>query len=105
VLYRVVFQARARRQLAEIQAYIADRAGLTVAVGYTSAIVEYCERFSAFPLRGTKRDDVLPGLRVLGFRRRVTIAFSIEGEIVSILGVFYGGTDYEAALRGGADQT
>ena len=88
MVYRVVFRPRARRQLAAVQAHIADRAGLAVAMGYAHAIVDHCNRLAAFPIRGTKRDDILPGLRVLGFRRRVAIAFTVEGETVSILGVF-----------------
>jgi putative addiction module CopG family antidote len=35
----------------------------------------------------------------LFIERRVTIAFTIEGNSVIILGVFYGGQDYETALR------
>jgi len=38
-------------------------------------------------------------LRTIGFRRRATIAFSADDRMVTILGVFYGGQDYEAALR------
>jgi toxin ParE1/3/4 len=37
----------------------------------------------------------------MGFERRVTIAFTVEGDSVIILGVFYGGQDYEAVLRSG----
>jgi hypothetical protein len=38
-------------------------------------------------------------LRTVGFRRAVTIAFSIEEETVMIIGIFYGGQDFETALR------
>ena len=31
-------------------------------------------------------------------RKRAIIAYLFEGEVVSIIGVFYGGQDYEAAL-------
>jgi toxin ParE1/3/4 len=40
-----------------------------------------------------------PGLRTIGFRHRVTIAFAVEAETVTIIGVFYGGQDFEAALE------
>jgi toxin ParE1/3/4 len=30
-----------------------------------------------FPERGTKRDDILKGLRTIGFERRVTIGFRV----------------------------
>lgn len=33
----------------------------------------------------------MPGVRLVGYRRTVSIAFAIEGERVLILGIFYGG--------------
>jgi toxin ParE1/3/4 len=39
------------------------------------------------------------GLRTIGFRRRVTIAFTVETNTVTILGVYYGGRDFETSLR------
>ena len=54
---------------------------------------------STFPLRGTQRDDLLPGLRVTGFERRVTIAFVVTADAVLIEGIFYGGRDFEAEFR------
>jgi toxin ParE1/3/4 len=50
-------------------------------------------------MRGQKRDDLLPGLRTIGFERRITIAFVVTADIVLIEGVFYGGQDFEAAFR------
>jgi plasmid stabilization system protein ParE len=52
-----------------------------------------------FPHRGSLRDHIRPGLRVIGFRRRVSIAFTVDQDAATILGIFYGGQDYEAALR------
>jgi len=40
-----------------------------------------------------------PGPRTIGFRRRVTIAFAVEADTVMIIGIFYGGQDFEAALQ------
>jgi toxin ParE1/3/4 len=48
--------------------------------------------------RGRARDDIRPGLRTIGYRRRVIIAFAVIGQDVLIVGVFYGGRDYEAIL-------
>ena len=50
-------------------------------------------------MRGTQRDDLLPGLRVTGFERRVTIAFIVSEAAVLIEGIFYGGRDIEAIFR------
>ena len=66
---------------------------------FTGAIVDYCEKLETFPHRGTRRDDLRPGLRTIGFRRRVMIAFAVEADAVTIIGIFYGGQDFEAALQ------
>jgi len=67
--------------------------------GYVGRIVDFCNGLSTFPLRGTQRDDLLSGLRVTGFERRVTIAFIVTAEAVLIEGIFYGGRDFEAEFR------
>jgi toxin ParE1/3/4 len=38
-------------------------------------------------------------LRTVAFRRRVTIAYAVTSEVVTVVGVFYGGQDFEAILR------
>ncbi|TIP98758.1 MAG: type II toxin-antitoxin system RelE/ParE family toxin, partial [Mesorhizobium sp.] len=37
------------------------------------------------------RLEVMPGLRIIGYRRTVSIAFAVDGERVLILGIFYRG--------------
>jgi toxin ParE1/3/4 len=69
--------------------------------GYIDRLEAACRALEIFPERGTRRDDIRPGLRVMGFERRATIIFQVtEGEVV-IVRIFYGGQDYEAALRDG----
>jgi toxin ParE1/3/4 len=60
--------------------------------------VQQCESLKTFPIRGTRRDDIRPGLRVFGFRIRVSIAFEVTDGLVTILGIFYGGQEFEAAF-------
>jgi toxin ParE1/3/4 len=98
VLYRIVFSPEADAQLVGIYRYIACEASPAIAERFTGAIVDHCEGFDTFPHRGTQRDDLRPGLRTVGFRHRVTIAFTVEYDAVTIIGVFYGGQDYEAVL-------
>ena len=38
------------------------------------------------------------GLRIVGFERRVTVAFAVGEDIVTILRVFYGGRDWESTF-------
>ena len=103
--YAVVFAPEAEDQLAELVRYIAAKASPETAARYTDAIVAYCEGLSTFPYRGTRRDDVRPGLRITNYKGRSIIAFDVDdaAACVSILGVFYGGQDYETALQSDLD--
>jgi toxin ParE1/3/4 len=97
--HRVVFSPQAQEQLVELYRYIADAASPATAARYTEAIVSYCESLHKFPLRGTMRDDVRPGLRITNYKKRAVIAFAVDAQTVSIVGVFYGGQDYETLLQ------
>lgn len=97
--YAVVFTPEAQEQLAALYRYIAAAASPEIAERYTSAIVTYCESLQTFPHRGTCRDDIRPGLRITNHKKRAVIAFDVEAERVSIIGVFYGGQDYETVLQ------
>ncbi len=96
---RVLFTASAERQLENLHRYITQQSGERVANGYAGRIVAFCRGLSTFPLRGAARDDLLPGLRTLGFERRATIAFMVTVDAVLIEGVFYGGQDFAANFR------
>ena len=52
-----------------------------------------------FPHRGNRRDDIREGPRVTNYRKRVVIAFDVEAEQVSVIGIFYGGQDYKRVLQ------
>ena len=58
-----------------------------------------------FSERGTRRDDIRAGLRIMGFERRATIVFRVRKADVLIVRIFYGGQDYEQALRSKANDT
>lgn len=96
--HRVVFTPEAADQLLHLYAYIARAASPPVAARYTEAIVAHCESLNVFPHRGVQRDDIRPGLRITHYRKRAVIAFAVDAEQVSILGI-YGGRDYESLLR------
>jgi toxin ParE1/3/4 len=98
MLYRVVFAPEALAQLEALYRYIAQAAGPDVASRYTNAIVTYCEGLHVFPLRGMRRDDIRPGLRITNYKKRAVIAFEVDAEVVSVIGVYYGGQDYESVL-------
>jgi plasmid stabilization system protein ParE len=77
--FRVVFTPEALTQLEAIEDYIARHAGDRVAGDFVDAIVERCSRLDLFPQRGVPRDDMRPGLRVLGFRDSSRNGIGIAG--------------------------
>lgn len=97
--FTVLFTPEAETHLVELYRYVAAAGSAEVAAHYTEQIVAYCEELAAFPHRGRARDDIRPGLRTIGFRRRDILAFAVLDEAVVIIGVFYGGRDYEDVLR------
>ena len=98
MVYSVVFTPEAEAQLVDLYGYIAVEASPEIAARFTDSIVAYCESLSTFPNRGDRRDDIRPGLRVTNYRKRVAIAFNVEESRVNVLGIFYGGQDYESVL-------
>src|SRR5437868_2491630 len=97
--YEVSFRPRAEADLFALYQYIAEEAGTAVAGGYIGRIEAACLALATFPERGTRRDDIRAGLRTMGFERRATIAFQVIEDEVVILRIFYGGQNYERALR------
>ncbi|HEY3595921.1 MAG TPA: type II toxin-antitoxin system RelE/ParE family toxin [Paraburkholderia sp.] len=96
--FGVRFAPEAVEQLGNLERYIAETASPRLAADYVDAIVSYCESLQTFPNRGMRRDDVRPGLRVTNYRGRAVIAFVVEANQPTIIGVFYGGQDYETDL-------
>lgn len=99
-MHRVEFALEAEEQLVALFLHIAEAASPEIAANYTEAIVKQCESLRTFPLRGTRRDYIRPGLSTIGFRRRVTIAFSAVDQVVTIHAIYYGGQDFETAFNG-----
>lgn len=95
--YSVIYTPEAESQLLALYQYLAVEASPATAARFTDAIVERCEALRDFPERGAPRFDVRPGLRTLPFRR-VTITYALGSEEVVIVGIFYGGQDYESIL-------
>lgn len=103
--YSIVFTPEAQDQLVTLYHYIADAASSDIAARYTEAIINYCEKLDISPIRGILRDDVRPGLRISNYKKRTAIAFTVdhEAKLVSIIGLFYGGQNYEAILQNDAE--
>lgn len=95
----VIFSPEARDDLLRLGDWIAERAGSQVALGYMERLESYCLGFELAAERGHRRDDIRPGLRVVGFERRVAIAFRVMLAEVIILRIYYGGRDIAAPVE------
>jgi plasmid stabilization system protein ParE len=95
--YRVRLTDEAKADLAQIYRYVRlMSASSVVARGYTARIRSFLAGFQTFPERGTKRDQIREGLRLIGFERRVSVAFLVETDEVVILRVLYAGRHFES---------
>jgi toxin ParE1/3/4 len=98
VSHRIEFRPETLGDLIDLYDYIALRGGTERAIGYIDRIEDYCRNVSVFPDRGIRRDDLRPGLGILGFERRAEIAFQVTAEAVTILRILYGGRDLETVF-------
>jgi toxin ParE1/3/4 len=96
--FRVAFTRRAQADLLGLFDYLADRFGVANAERFVEQIEKACCSLGTMPNRGTEHSKLRPGLRTIGFRRRVTIAFRVRDEQVTILRILYGGRSVEIAL-------
>ncbi len=95
---RIVFAPEAADDLLGIYDWIADEASPIVALVYIERVEDFCRRLGFGSERGHLRSDIRPGLRILGFERRLTIAFKVGEDNVTILRVFAAGRNWEASL-------
>jgi toxin ParE1/3/4 len=98
--FRISFRPLAEADLFGLYRHIAEQAGYETAGAYVDRIEAACMALETLPERGMRRDDIRPGLRTIGFERRAAIAFQVKRAEVVIVRIFYGGQDYERALRG-----
>ena len=95
---RVVLDLEAIEDLRQIGRWVSERAGATVARRYLARIRAFCQGLDVVSERGARRDDLRPGLRIVAFERRVTVAFAVMEDRVVVLRIFYGGRDIDSIL-------
>jgi toxin ParE1/3/4 len=94
----VVFTPEAQGDLFDLYDYIAVRSSPARAMRYIKRIEKTCISLETLPERGTRREDLRPGLRVMGFEHRVLIAFRVDPASVAILRILHGGRNVELAF-------
>ena len=86
--FRLVLTSHARQQFRELRRSIASVSGSEVtARNYMSALTDYIEQLPDFPLRGQAFSLHHPGMRIIGFRKTLLIAFLVTDDSVVIVSV------------------
>ena len=94
----LIIHPDAAGELNDLYDYIAEHSGPDRAWSYVSAIKSLLVDLCAYPERGSLRSGAVDGLRIIGFRRRLSIAFVAREGDVLVLGFFYAGRSIDAAL-------
>lgn len=93
--YKVRLTDKAEFDLLHIYRYISNKSSSrAVARGYISRIRAFLADFETFPERGTVRSELREGLSIVGFERRISIAFVVEGDVVVVLRVLCAGQQF-----------
>ena len=86
----------ARDDLFALFGWIEAAAGTGVASNFIGRLEDYCRFFDLASERGARRDDIRRGLKVVGFERRIAIAFMVADGRVTI----YWSTDPRLLCQG-----
>jgi toxin ParE1/3/4 len=90
----VVWRPKARADLLALYDWIAGQADPETAFDYTARIEAQAAALATFPDRCTPRDDLVPGMRTIPYRRRTIIAYRVIDGKVEILRLIRAGQDW-----------
>jgi plasmid stabilization system protein ParE len=88
---KVVYSARAQRQVLSIFRYIANASYPRIALQYTESLRAFCDGLGSSGVIGEELHGLRPGLRRVGYRRSATIVFEVLEDTILIAGIFYRG--------------
>jgi toxin ParE1/3/4 len=102
---RVVIARTALTDLAKIGRWITEAGAPVTAKRYVQRIKTKVAGLSDASGAGRAFEADGSELRVIGFERRIMIAYRVEKTRIIVTRVFYGGQDWERALRGAGLQS
>jgi plasmid stabilization system protein ParE len=99
--YQVTLSVAARAELADLHAYVAERAGLGTADRLVDRLERACWSLETAPHRGTLLEELGSGIRSMGYKKRATIVFRVDDNMrqVVVVAVLYGGRDIAKAME------
>lgn len=94
--FHISYTPEAEEDLRELHSYIALRSTRRRATGYIRRLRTFCRELSMAPHRGEQQLH-RPGLRTIGFERRVKVVFAVfdKVRVVEIAGFDYAGRQRE----------
>jgi toxin ParE1/3/4 len=98
VAIRVFFRPKAEDDLLAKYEFIA-RDSPVRAIEFVRRLRSLCVSLETMPERGALRDDFAPGVRILVFEQRVTVAYRLRNGEIQIIRLFYAGRNTPSAFR------
>ena len=96
---RIVFRPEAEADIFDLYDYVAQASSsLKIAFEFTERVRNTCMKLEHFPERGTMRNEIKNGLRILIHERNTVIAYFITDDNVEITNIFHGGRDWESII-------
>ena len=94
--YRIRFHPSVTDDLDWITEWISDYAGLSIAAAKIDEIEQTIRSLAMTPHKGSKRDELAPGLRAIPAGRKGIVVFSVDDDLCEVLiyAVSYGGADW-----------
>ncbi len=98
-LYRVIRHPLVDRDIERIALFLLDYTTLESVPAKLDSVEADISALAADPFRGTKRDEIHPGLRDLPSAKNGVIAFGVNAQTrtVRVLSVTWGGADWVRA--------
>lgn len=96
----VVFRRTAQADLRAIFSYVLDKSrNADTARNYVRRIRNTCQEIGDAPLAHPELPDILPGLRMAVFERRIVILYVFENETIRIVSILSGSRDYAVLIK------
>lgn len=93
-MLEVFFSLAAIKDLEEIRDYIAAR-NPDAALRFLNSVEETCSHFGQHPNIGTRRDELLPGVRVLPVKNHYAVFYRVTSAAIEIVRVVHAARDFD----------
>jgi toxin ParE1/3/4 len=97
-LRRIVYRRHAREDIFRLGQWLTMQVGRSFSRNYLKRIRGRIDSLSYGSERGSIREEVGAGVRVIGIMGPISVAFVVTGETVVILRVLYRGQDWHTTL-------